>query len=367
MNKEIKEIFSENPVNDQWQILLRFAYSNNIKKYLVANGVESFPDNLLEIISNSFQQAYEYYKAAQTVSLNISPLLIYYGTTNLLLATASIVSGEKLSIENHGMQLIIPKNFTRIADVEIKIRDPRNGAFNNFNKIFSNSEYLPSGENWTLLESLGAILELKDDFENVYENDYPYTIPLQVIKKKDEKFWRLNETQIRRFPNQNMIFELIPEFKNNYLSPISTQKGSNLIIRKKLNGNDLSEISISGESYFAISNTKNNKHIPLPLVSRIFLGLYALGFLSRYHPDIWAPFIRTDSTGEKQLIEKFIHLAKRYIPNLCLDYLYNKKYVFLDQIKNIKDISEKTQKEELQDFIREEIALLMKDIRKEKR
>lgn len=364
MDRDIKEIFSESPVNDQWQILLRFAYTNNIKKYLIAKGTKSFPSNLPEIISNSFQQAYEYYSAAQTASLNISPLLIYYGTTNLLLATASIVSGEELSIENHGMQLIIPKHLTRIADVEIKIRDPKNGAFNNFNNIFSTNTYLPSGENWTLLESLGAILELKDDFENVYEKDYAFTVPLQVIKKKDEKYWRLNETQIKRFPSPNNIFELIPEFNKNYLAPVKTQKGSSLIIRKKLNGSDLSEISISGESYFAISNTKNNKLITLPLVSRIFLGLYALGFLSRYHPDKWAPFIRTDSTGEKQLIEKFIHLAKRYIPNLCLNYLYNKKYVFLDQIKNIKDISEKTYKEELQEFIREEIALLMKDFRR---
>jgi hypothetical protein len=365
MDKEIKEIFSENPIDDQWQILLRFAYASNIKKYFADKAMESPQDNLLETISNSFQQAYEYYNAVQAVSLNISPLLIYYGTTNLLLATCSLIARNVPVIKNHGMQLLVPSNSARIADIEIRITNPQDGAFCNFNKILCDNNYEPSGEKWSLLESLGAILELKDDFENVYDNQHSFVMPLKVIRKKDEKYWLINHNSTKRFSSPKDIFNVIPNFNKNYLPPGLSQRNSNLIIRQKLNGIDLSDVSISGESYFALSSVKNNRLYSLSLVSRLFIGLYALGFLSRYYPEKWAPFIKTDSTGEKQIIEKFLQLAKRYVPNICLNLLYDKKYVFVDHIDNVKDISGNTAKEEFRELIKEEIALFMKNSKKE--
>lgn len=79
-------VFSENPENDLWRELLQFSYEANINRYLSKKGLHANGETI-NCIVGSFLQADEYYRAAKDANLQISPLLLYYGTTNLNFAS----------------------------------------------------------------------------------------------------------------------------------------------------------------------------------------------------------------------------------------------------------------------------------------
>src|SRR5699024_12616874 len=49
----------------------------------------------INTIIGSFLQANEYFKASKSANLQISPLLLYYGATNLLLGLTSLMTGKR--------------------------------------------------------------------------------------------------------------------------------------------------------------------------------------------------------------------------------------------------------------------------------
>lgn len=87
-------VFSENPENDLWRELLQFSYEANINRYLSKKGLHANGETI-NCIVGSFLQADEYYRAAKDANLQISPLLLYYGTTNLLYGMVNLLSGRK--------------------------------------------------------------------------------------------------------------------------------------------------------------------------------------------------------------------------------------------------------------------------------
>lgn len=93
------------------------------------------------------------------------------------------------------------------------------------------------------------------------------------------------------------------------------------------------------------------------------MGLFILGSLSRYRPEIWNPFIKNDSTGEKQLLEKFINICKRYLPNLALNALYEIHIRFLTRSYSILDLSKEINENELEEKIKQEIAKFLQNRR----
>ena len=70
------------------------------------------------------------------------------------------------------------------------------------------------------------------------------------------------------------------------------------------------------------------------------MGLFALGTLSRYHPSFWNPFVTRDSTGEKLIVEKFISVARRQIPNLVLNLLEGEQISFVYQTGGFLDLTQ---------------------------
>jgi hypothetical protein len=69
------------------------------------------------------------------------------------------------------------------------------------------------------------------------------------------------------------------------------------------------------------------------------MGLFAFGYLSRYYPERWNPFVRSDETGEKLVIEGFLLICQRYLPNLVLNLIYGERVQFINELEKILDIS----------------------------
>ena len=61
----------------------------------------------------------------------------------------------------------------------------------------------------------------------------------------------------------------------------------------------------------------------------MYISLFALGSICRYHPERWNPFVTQDSTGEKLLIEKLLYYSRRILPNIVLDRITNNQVLFV--------------------------------------
>ncbi|MCF6409558.1 YaaC family protein [Pseudalkalibacillus salsuginis] len=132
-------IVTENPEEEQWKLLLRYGYPSNIKKYF-DKMQHIHNEELIEFIAGSIMQSHAYFESAKHSSLYITPLLIYYGVTNLLAGSASLKLGAKIDIKGHGMTMIPPTDLKEgIGKSFITIKDTEYGGFSKFNKIYSSN------------------------------------------------------------------------------------------------------------------------------------------------------------------------------------------------------------------------------------
>lgn len=68
---KVKRIYSEQPEVEIWENLLKYTYPENIKKYFSKNHNSQPSDDLINIISGSLSQAYEYFSLSNHSSLQV--------------------------------------------------------------------------------------------------------------------------------------------------------------------------------------------------------------------------------------------------------------------------------------------------------
>lgn len=115
---EIEKIYSEKAEEDIWSSLLKFTYTENLKRFF-NDRQEVVNEDLIETISGSVSQAYEYFSVSKNASLQVSPLLLYYGATNLLYGISCLLTGEVLKVENHGMKIEPSLKNQQVAETTI--------------------------------------------------------------------------------------------------------------------------------------------------------------------------------------------------------------------------------------------------------
>lgn len=314
-------IFSENPEKDLWRELLQFSYEANIKRYWDKKGIKAREDTISCIVG-SFLQANEYYKSALDANLQISPLLMYYGTTNLLYGMANLLSGSINKIHTHGMKIFIPEQMDFIADTKIRFLSATNGGVHVVARALGFTPDLTGFGDWTLREFWDSIAEIKNDFEQCYEVQAGCVAMLDVFNTPDgkaEKIYFSDESKEKLTD----LLKNVEGFEKSYLPytisrEYETQK-EYFVLRHKITGKDISERSFSGQPYLRAGHKKNGKMITLPTILNMYISLFALASLCRYHPEEWSPFVLKDTTGEKLLVEKFLYYSRRLIPNFVLN------------------------------------------------
>jgi len=350
---EIEKIYSERAEEDIWSSLLKFTYTENIKRYFEQREIE-YNNDLLESISGSILQAYEYFSLSGSASLQISPLLLYYGATNLLYGVSCILTGEVQKIDNHGMKVRLLPNQKSIADANVKFINSKTGGLTTYLKALEGLDYdFSVVRSWTVKETLGSLVELFPDFISKYGNEEIHVIPIKKVRSDTEVNLRV-DLSIISLENVQKLIERIPNFKSNYLPPVKNNLNE-LIMRKKLNGIDLYQTSYTGQRFLSVGHNKGNTDLVLPYYASIFIILYSFSDLCRYTPDKWNPFVQRDTTGEKNLVEKFIYMSRRQFPNLMLNKIFGKDHLFSADI--YKDIDNRAilNKEEVLSLIREEV------------
>jgi hypothetical protein len=345
-------ITTENPNIEQWRLLSQFSYPGNIVRYLQSRGFKITDDVEVELIAGCIRQGEAYFKAAENSPLDILPLLLYYGTTNLLIGASVLLTNTQPIIKNHGMVWIDVKA-NRIADVQVLPRNPKEGASQQFSNIFSRGCLITCGASWSMGEILGSIPDLKHDFENHYQDLDYYTIPVEIVLTRQKTVERISLSELQRFENPKIAITQILNFNDAYLAP--QYKPDYVILFRKRKSGEIGTYSISGRKHLQLGHLKNKAILNPHQLILFYMGLFILGFLPRYRPELWNPFVRNDTTGEKYIIEKYLSICQRYIPNLVLNFLYGARIQFVNENEGIIDLTASLEKRDLQAMIRESL------------
>lgn len=348
--------FSENPENDLWRELLQYTYEANIKRYSdkIQNNID---DKTINCIIGSFLQAYEYYKSARDVNLQIAPLLLYYGSTNLLYGMSSLLKGEINNIANHGMTIFVPEDMKCIADTKIRFLSPENGGVHVIARVLGFNDDLTGFGDWELREFFDSIAEICNEYSNCYDLSCGRIAMLDVVNTPDGKV----EKVYFNTDNKGQIRQLLLDvngFNKSYLNPVESRDQSNFtffILRHKLTGKDISEISYSGQPYLRAAHTKNSKTTTVPTILNMYIALFSLASLCRYYPETWSPFVLKDTTGECLLIEKFLFFARRMIPNIVLNRILDDNVQYASKRYEATDTVKFVGEHQVQEMVKKEI------------
>lgn len=344
----MKKVFSEIPNDEIWKRLLIYTYPSNINRYGKKENIIYSPQ-IIEIIAGSMAQAKEYFDASKRASLNISPLLMYYGTTNLYTSMLCLKSGTFPPIKNHGMSIDNLDDNSMIGNLKITPKNPKEGALSIFCKFFEPNISICNTGKWTVQELLATIPEILEDFINCYEGEEPKLIPLHIVKNRNTTLYRIENSYMNYFNNLQETLNNVSKISDNYLQPQYTNKY--IILRPKMNSKASGIYSISGQKFLEILHQKNGVKIKLPIEITTYMILFTLGYISRYKPEIWNPFVRNDQTGEKLLIENFLQNCYRVIPNYILNIITNEKLYFVNEIQGITDNSSLFSKDEIEEIV----------------
>lgn len=354
--------FSENPENDLWREILQYTYEANIIRHSKKHGKE-IDEDTIACIAGSLLQAFEYYKSSKEANLQIAPLLLYYGSTNLLYGMANLIKGEINHIENHGMKIFIPDKMEFIADTNIRFLSHKTGGVHVIAQVLGFNEDLTGFGDWELRDFLDSIAEISREYNTCYDNHNSRIAMLEVINTPEGKVEKIYYNEENKQYTQQLLGD-VAGFSKSYLQPIDSKDFNNntyFILRHKLNGKDLSEISYSRQPFLRASHVKKSKIITLPTILNMYITLFALASLCRYHPEKWSPFVLKDTTGERLLIEKFLFFARRIIPNIVLNKIVDndvqytsKKYEPTDTIKLVGE-------HQVQEMVKKELNSRMKE------
>lgn len=374
---ENRKIFTEAPEEEMWRSLLRFSYKANIKRYFDAHGIR-YSENKdetnytnIDILSNSISgallQADEYYKASKAASLQVSPLLLYYGTTNLLYSMYALEKGKIPDIKNHGIHITTDPEETYIADTELKFDHYKDGGVHQFAPMLGFSGNLCDYRGWSLGDFFDSIAEINDDFVLCYPDKHSHILMIDVVKTPESVVEKVDI----KGEEATLMFSHIENFSNSYLKPQigCDQTGSYFtILRHKMNGTKIEQYSYSGQPYLQVAHEKDGKSITLPRELNMYISLFVLSSLCRYHPEIWNPFVIQDSTGEKLLVGKLLYYSRRLIPNTILNSVekhqisfVSDKYLPDDRVHlvgehEVKELVSKEVKKQLRNALEEKIV-----------
>ena len=347
---ETRRVVTEDPKQAQWALLSQFIYQPNIVRYQVANGLPEPSLELVNYISGCINQADAYYTSASRAKLDISPLLFYYGTTNLLAGAWALIKGEIPLINDHGMKLQGTENLSEyLRDLSVRPQKSKGGGLSAFCSVFSPNCNMVNGASWTFLEILASIPDVRSDLIVCYDQEKLFVLPVEVVKKLDVFNERALLVDVTKIDNFEEALKHVDGFSANYLKPQQTE--NHLILHRKLRSKEIGTLSISGQRNLIIPHYKNNQWLAPSQIILFLMGLYVLGSLSRYNPEFWHPFVQKFQTGEKLLVERFLSVSERYIPNLVLDAIHKMHFQFLFNESSATSASTSLTKEDVETIV----------------
>ena len=322
---EEERVFSEQPEEDQWRFLLQYSYDHNVQAFLQATQPAPSQETI-DAITGSVLQANDYFRASKASSLQISPLLLYYGSTHLYFALALLV-GLNPNIKSHGMEIEVPGQGHPLGTSIVKPVGSQGSGLLAFLGAFSRNAGARIAGEFQLSDLLGTVPELLDLSTGTYKSMKPHVLPLELVRDETGELERIPLQAMERYVSADEALVLAPIIKKAYLQP--QLMANHIVLRRRRSFTDPAVHSISGRRFLLLSHECAGSIFEVPPPIAVLMALFALGMLCRYHPATWAPFVLRDQTGERHVIEWFVSYARRIVPNLVLNRLLGRRIVFV--------------------------------------
>lgn len=243
----------------------------------------------------------------------------------------------------------------RLADIHIVPNNPLNGALSVFCSNLTSECSLSNSRSWSVQELISSLPELFDDFILGYPDGKPHVIPVEIVTtSKDIRVERINPTHLQRIGSFDDVLSKISGFGASYLLPQYSDQMSHVLLRPKLGGQDIGIYSLSRQKFLVVPHLKLGKQIAPPEEIIMYMMLFSLGYLSRYRPEIWNPFVRNDTSGEKLIVEKVLDIVARKLPNLVLNRILGKQVLFSRDTQGHLDYSTFVTHDGVLETVREE-------------
>ena len=333
--------WTDQPYATMWAHLRVLAHVHNAKRLLLnqLGGSRTVPppdDELLDRkasqISYCILQADEYFRAAESVSINTSPLLLFYGM--LSLAKALIVANDPTKLladmKYHGLH---HDKGQRAATIEEQLAVVNGGVFDDLTEVVSGLKF-PKASTIRFKDVLAISPELSGMYKrhfgslprwlNFYSQELvspdPYKLRMCIVALDESAaLAAIPElgTDFVRQPGlehaQAMCFLSKPELQASpeYFRVYSPVVGGRFLV---------------GSLPFSLNGTPLARYLSPPLSDYVLM--YILSDCVRYQQDLWGNVIQGKETGILGLIELAIAVARRRFPNLVLNELFGEPFEY---------------------------------------
>ena len=280
-------------------------------------------------------QASEYYKAADSVTIDTSPLLYFYGM--LALSKALIVANEPGTllddIKYHGLKAERSAALPALEEQRVRTDD---GVFARLTNVIQGFRY-PKGAAFVLMDVLSISPELSDVYERIFN------APARCLIRYHIRLHSINPYSLEVCvvaPDADYISKRIPELVGDFDLRPNTQGGESAWFkwfRSKpslpqpprafwpYNPAEGGEYLVGALPYYVDGNLERRYLYP-PLSD--YIGMFVLSDCVRYRQDLWRGVVQGRETGVLGLIELFIDVSRRRFPNLILDQLFKEPFEY---------------------------------------
>lgn len=347
----------ENPVKEIWSRLSYFEGLHNSQQFLKRKF--SLPDEDLTDVAKSLaytmRTAREYYEAASRVTILTQPLLIFYGMTALSKIVFMSKHGKKSPSKGHGLRKLEGWTGT-FAELSAEVM--KDGTFPQFHGCYSREGL--DKLTFSVKDLLSLVPEVKVEFEIVYSEK---SRALRIQGRHDRVL--VVDSELDQYGDLSELIFAIPGMHDVYLQHSQRLENKLVLFYSGINlgARDPSIRAISGDEYLVLPLNKSTK-VCIPEMSVHFILMYLLGMLSRYQPKEWGEIIGGEETGEVYIVQKFLDTTIRKFPNLTLNELRNREFIFVGpkvETGREKRLDEE-QLDQIYDYVNQKLADAMRGL-----
>jgi hypothetical protein len=315
---------SENPMEEAWARIAQLGSAEFVRSIFEPDNSDNW-DRLVNYSVVRIRQAVEFREAARQSTLLTSPLAQYYSFLHLMRAFLAL-GPELIPQKGHGLKFKLGPNLLGSSAMIC------GGTFKDY--LSQLNVNIHSDTSITLDEALSRIIEFALDYNLLVKNNLGSLVMRinvdgnmngETLLHFPSKLVPFRSTWQTEFPSLTSYCELMPE--GNILRvteniPRHSYEAVCDFCWKHLE----SDLQFNDESYwFLVRQTEHRLVLPRP--AYYFVGMFILGSVVRYNPELMLETTQPDSKLS-WFLKKFVKLAERYYPQLMLRWLHNREIYF---------------------------------------
>lgn len=281
------------------------------------------------------RQARQIFQSVHKTTNWMKPTHLYYGMMSLLkslILTVDPLYPQSSQVLKHGLTTKKrKKEMFRFFFDDIRVQ--KDGLFPHYQSLFS--QHLR--EDYNPIQLMQMIPDLQESITKVVKSNHfipieveeragsiYVTFPDAILEQMKYSQERFIEWMNSRSREGNFSFPVGSPFTQNESDSFQLQWASN---RGKILQHPYLYQNKKGDHFIW---TRNDHLIePVPEIEAHYMLLFGLSMLSRYEPPLWADVIDSTTSVEGILIQELLRIVQRKFPNLVLNQLHGKIYIYL--------------------------------------